>query len=294
MSRSLLRPWSVSTSNPNVRYSYTPTDTGGIPSDDNNASRSPTGSTAGDTPADIDPLSRAQLLDWIRDVDSEQDRLARRIVAVLRHGLISCGPDSHLEAERDHDRRCNVHVKLQETYKPRHMDQSGPTRAETSLRMGLRRGQWPATVDPALILGARSDFPKASRLRHTFTGATGVSSEETHICLHGHRAPASRLAISRYDVDSAISVFSDLSDLRHTLSYCPVPQPTRQLTKTLHIVVPIEVQDQTDVWEIEYVKVHRIPHIVFSDIDNHPLYIFFPYLFRRDDKEPARLRNEQY
>jgi len=206
---------------------------------------------------------------------------------VLRHGIIACPEEFHLDSERVHRNQCQQHCGLKETFEPRGLHKP-VSEAEKSLEMGLARGQYKFPIDSKLIGAPRHCFSNAAKLQSAFTGTTSQRGPQAQICLHRHRDPGCRFKPSRYDVDSGISLFQDLSVIKHTLVYVPTPQRTSCLTKSLHIKVPVDVGGQR-----QPVPVQKVPHILFGRVGRYPLYIFFPRMYKGQE-EPAMLTDEQY
>lgn len=209
---------------------------------------------------------------------------------MLRYGIISCPEEYHLANQRAHEQKCQRHCGLKETFEPRG---SQPRHkhvplAESSRQMGLTRGEFSRSIDSKLIKAERHHFPIAAKLQSAFTGITPARNPQAQICLHKYSNLGGGVKMSRYDVDSGMSVFRDLSVLKHTLVYVATPERNSCLTKSVHIKVPVDFEG-----ERELVPIHKVPHILFGRVGRYPLYIFFPWLYLGSE-EPAKLTDDQY
>lgn len=231
-------------------------------------------------------------LEHIADKETRESKsLARRIVYVLRQGIIPCPPERHLANHQAHMDQCPDHGTLEDTYRPRGMGVRA-TKADNSDGFGLSRGKLGGPIDSGLRGKDREWFPSGSRLKSEFTGLTPERGPESQICLHHPQYQGTRIKPARFDVDSAMSVFTHLGELRHALKYCPTPQRTTMLGKSLHIEVAIETEKDGRS-KRRGVPIHRIPHILFGRVQGHPLFIFFPRMYK-GAAELAKLTNDQY
>ncbi len=130
------------------------------------------------------------------------------------------------------------------------------------------------------------------------TPAAPPAASRSRICLHTDSHDDAKLFPPTFDVDSSLSIFTDLALFRGSLCLSPGAQPTKNLSKSLHVTVPIETDEGT-----LDVPIHTVPHTVFGTYKDHPLYIFFPRAYRkpevvegskRKSKVSVHLSNEQH
>jgi hypothetical protein len=130
-----------------------------------------------------------------------------------------------------------------------------------------------------------------------FSGVTPERRDTDQICLDQHEPYGRNLAIPCYDVDSALTVFTDLSRVRGTLRYIPNPQRTRCLSRSVHIKVSALVpsRESRSGLAAKIIPIHQIPHILFGSIEEEPVFIFFPRMFRPDNpSDSIQLTDSQY
>ena len=85
-----------------------------------------------------------------------------------------------------------------------------------------------------------------------------------------------------HDVDSFIYVTQDPTDFTGPLNVYLAPQPTSLLTKSIHITIPVPVDDKT-----VHVSLYRVPYRIFARRGQNILYIFFSRLYRRTRAKAA-------
>jgi hypothetical protein len=191
-------------------------------------------------------------------------------VYTLHTGVVPCLDTLHAKAERRHLGSCTRHRGLRHTYDiegSRH----GPSEAEKSCDLGIHR----TSEDiPGLWRNrGRTAFPSAERLQQLFSGPL---SEGEEICLHKD-AFNSPVQYSLKDVDSAITIFTDLNSFQGSISLPVIPQPSTLLSGSIHLYYTLAVDG-----EPVSVPLHKIPHILFGTTGtrSHAVYAFFPSMYR--------------
>lgn len=252
------------------------------------------------------PLTPQQLHDWISSPSeggahegspnpSVQTSLARRITYVLRRGLVPCPGSCHAEDKRFFDSQNAHQGTLCDTYPARG---AATTLADLSRKMGLRRGTDGAgqMADPDLTGKPREAFPPDARFKTLFTGCSPNTPDGNHVYLYHPQYEADNVQTPYWDVDSALSVFTDLGRLVARLDYMPKRQPTRHLSTSLHINVPVkDYRAGMGANASDVVPIHRVPHILFGKVDGWPLYIFFPRMYgKAARKNVQHLTDDDY
>ncbi|KAJ9130073.1 hypothetical protein NKR23_g12359 [Pleurostoma richardsiae] len=236
--------------------------------------------------------TREQVRDWVEeDGLTAEEKLARRLVYLLIAGLVSCPAETHEQRDDVHHSTCRRHLGLKDTWAARSATDSSRSFAEKeeySGMFGLSARQRPL---PSQAMGLeRGQLPSASRLDAAFTGWRDQERwKDAEICLHKEDLPGCKIAPAAHDVDSFLHVTRDPSDFKGPLHICLSPQPSRLLSKSIHIKVPVSVQGKR-----KAVPIHKIPHLVLAHEKFTAVYMFFPRLYTGEKKATVHLRDEQH
>ncbi|KAG0123463.1 hypothetical protein HOY82DRAFT_544235 [Tuber indicum] len=100
---------------------------------------------------------------------------------------------------------------------------------------------------------------------------------------------------SSYDIDSFIAKAKSLSIAKHGIRFQVCPNPLYNLTKDLHLSLPISESLLSGNIRIHNVPIHKIPHFrlgtIFSSF-HLPLYVFLPQLYDFTSSTTTYLTNE--
>jgi hypothetical protein len=190
---------------------------------------------------------REEVLAWVNDSrQSDEVRLARRVVAILKLGLIACPRERHMAQEERHLLACTGnHAPLSTTTEPPGLWPRQPSEAECNDDMGLKATR-DASVPASLVRANRKCFPNPKRASSMFTGKTDAHAIPPQVCLHTEHQPSAALGRCAFDVDSSITILHNLSDFRGTIRYSPIPQPTKLLERSIHLTAQIRTWNEED------------------------------------------------
>lgn len=239
------------------------------------------------------PLTRENIYAWLEEAGlTAAEKLARRLAYVFHVGVVACAADEHARWQAVHEARCAHHAGLAHTWSTQPTGYNVASTTELPHwkdQLGLRCPLRPLGGKAMQL--TRHDLPTASRLEAVYSGWPDTGRHAaTEICLHTDDRPAQTLQAAVHDVDSFIHVTRDPTDFAGPLHVCLAPQPASLLTKSIHITLPVPVDDKT-----VHVRLHRVPHLVFARRGQDVLYMFFPRLYRRTRAKAAVfLTNKQY
>ncbi|KAK3345776.1 hypothetical protein B0T25DRAFT_583096 [Lasiosphaeria hispida] len=167
----------------------------------------------------------------------------------------------------------NVSVWLDDYHGPKG-GKHPPSDAKTSLKLSIYQSK-PDIL--GLWLGQdQKIYPSFSRLYHLFFGLPGLQ-ENKEICLHKDAPSKPLLQYSIKDVNSSITIFSNLNSFQASIYLAIIPQPSRLLQQSIHLSYTIKVDGKQ-----QDVPIHKIPHMLLGTTGSrsHPVYVFFPHMYR--------------
>ncbi|KAK1950848.1 hypothetical protein LY78DRAFT_687177 [Colletotrichum sublineola] len=251
---------------------------------------------------DRDAAPRRTLLSWVSEPTDPQTRLARRIVAISRMGLIACPSSAHY---RQQDLSDDESPGQDAALTPDLTGVAAATRnrhpvSVTSLsevghtldRLARKHPHWHTFLGlnrrAALYAentpqASRKMFPNAKYFASAIEGTFLPDQARPNICLAEDHCRSVPILHPFFDVDSYIYTFTSLTSVRTALSWMPTPQPTRRIHNNIHLSQAIRFKDADDCWVEDTVPLHQIPHLLPGTlIGRFDLFLFLPRFYNPD------------